>query len=451
SIGATPSPNLELGPFATAEISRNGNKLIEPGESGGLVVKLLNTGVVNATNVNAILSSTTPGVTVTQGSSSYGDLTSPTGMAANATLFTFALNQNAACPLRVEFKLTLTFAGGGSPRVLPFSVDTGPPATVITSTLDATPPAPGPGFTVMSGLQTGRLNRDGQFSACGVSKSCPGLLPGSPTPRRYDAYTFTSCPLSASACVTVTLNTACGGTNQLFAAAYTGGFDPNNLCANYLADAGLSPSAGGASTFSFNVPSGSTFTIVVHEVNAGSGAGCNYSLNIGGLCCQSSTACPAFSGFSIPGAGPGSTVAINGSNFTGVTGVRFANNLAAAFTVVNDSQISTTVPVGVVTGPVTISKPGCPDLFTGAFKGDCAYAIAPAGQTFATMGGAGGVNVTTTSDCGWNAASNSGFITVTSGGGGAGNGTVNFTAAPNTSSTPRIGTITVAGQTFTVR
>src|SRR5262245_66499099 len=112
----------------------NGNKLIEPGESGALAVKLLNTGVVNATNVIAPLTSMTPGVTVTQGSSAYGDLPAPDGMAANATPFTFALAPNATCPLNVDFVLTLAF-GGGSPRVLSFRIETGPPATVITSTL----------------------------------------------------------------------------------------------------------------------------------------------------------------------------------------------------------------------------------------------------------------------------------------------------------------------------
>lgn len=450
SIGAAPSPNLDLGLVFAAESGGNGNKLIEPGEGASLVVKLLNTGVVNAANVNATLSATTPGVTVTQGSSSYGDLSAPNGMAANATLFGFALDQNAACPRRVDFKLTVTFAGGGSPRVLPFSVETGPPPVTITSLLDSAPPASGPGFTGSSGLQTGRLNRTGDYSSCGIGKTCPGLLPNSPAPRRYDAYTFTSCPASASACVTVTFNTACGASNQLFAAAYAGSFNPDDLCSNYLGDAGGSPIAGGFTTFSFNIPSGSTFTIVVHEVNAGSGAGCSYSLNVGGLCCQMTNACPTFSSFSSPGAGPGNTVAINGSNFTGVTGVRFANNLAAAFNVVSDSQIVATVPAGVLTGPVTISKPGCPDLFTSNFKGDCAYTIAPASQSFMAIGGSGSVNVATTGDCGWSAASNDSFITVNPASGGAGNGAVNFTVAPNTSSSPRLGTITVAGRTFIV-
>ena len=40
------------------------------------------------------------------------------------------------------------------------------------------------------------------------------------------------------------------------AAAYLTSFDPNDLCANYLADSGGTPIAGAPTTFSFNVPAG---------------------------------------------------------------------------------------------------------------------------------------------------------------------------------------------------
>jgi len=60
------------------------------------------------------------------------------------------------------------------------------------------------------------------------------------------------------------------------------------------------------------------------------------------------------------------------------------------------------------------------------------------------------VNVTTTTACTWTAASDATWITVTNGGSGTGNGTVHFNVAGNTGSLARTGTITVAGQTFTV-
>ncbi|MGH9842280.1 MAG: IPT/TIG domain-containing protein, partial [Blastocatellia bacterium] len=52
-------------------------------------------------------------------------------------------------------------------------------------------------------------------------------------------------------------------------------------------------------------------------------------------------------------------VAITGKGFTGVNSVKFANNVAATFTVNSDSQITATVPNGAVTGPITVSKPDC--------------------------------------------------------------------------------------------
>ena len=57
--------------------------------------------------------------------------------------------------------------------------------------------------------------------------------------------------------------------------------------------------------------------------------------------------------------------------------------------------------------------------------------------------------VTATAGCNWSAVSNDAWIHVTSGGTGTGNGTVNYTVDANTGAA-RNGTITIAGQTFTV-
>jgi hypothetical protein len=80
----------------------------------------------------------------------------------------------------------------------------------------------------------------------------------------------------------------------------------------------------------------------------------------------------------------------------------------------------------------------------------CAYAISPPNQTFTAAPGTGSITVTTTSTCQWTAVSSAGFVTVTSGASGTGNGTVNFSVAGNTSVNPRSATITVVNQVFTV-
>ncbi|MBI3653664.1 MAG: VCBS repeat-containing protein [Acidobacteria bacterium] len=80
----------------------------------------------------------------------------------------------------------------------------------------------------------------------------------------------------------------------------------------------------------------------------------------------------------------------------------------------------------------------------------CLFTISPTSQNFVAAGGTGSVGVTTTAGCNWTAVSNAGFITITSGASGTGNGTVNYSVAANISASPRSGTMTIAGQTFTV-
>jgi hypothetical protein len=95
--------------------------------------------------------------------------------------------------------------------------------------------------------------------------------------RRYDSYIFTNTS-NGSACVTVNLTSSCG--LNIFGVAYLGSYNPANVSQNYLADNGSSFAATG--TFSFNVPAGQTFVVVVHEVNVNAGCA-GYSLQVSGL------------------------------------------------------------------------------------------------------------------------------------------------------------------------
>jgi hypothetical protein len=82
--------------------------------------------------------------------------------------------------------------------------------------------------------------------------------------------------------------------------------------------------------------------------------------------------------------------------------------------------------------------------------GTCTYSISPASASQPAGGGTGSVSVTAGAGCAWTAASNAAFITITSGASGTGNGTVNYSVASNPNTTSRTGTLTIAGQTFTV-
>ncbi len=81
---------------------------------------------------------------------------------------------------------------------------------------------------------------------------------------------------------------------------------------------------------------------------------------------------------------------------------------------------------------------------------NCSYSISPTNQSFAANGGTGSTNVTTQANCAWTATSNASWLTITSGASGNGSGTVGYSVAANTAATQRTGTLTVAGQTFTV-
>jgi hypothetical protein len=87
-----------------------------------------------------------------------------------------------------------------------------------------------------------------------------------------------------------------------------------------------------------------------------------------------------------------------------------------------------------------------------AFVAPCTYSLASTTpQPIPALGTTTGtVTVTTTSACAWTATSNNlPWLIVTSGASGTGTGTVGFSVLPNVAG-PRSGTLTIAGQTFTV-
>jgi hypothetical protein len=79
----------------------------------------------------------------------------------------------------------------------------------------------------------------------------------------------------------------------------------------------------------------------------------------------------------------------------------------------------------------------------------CTYSLSAFSASIRASGGTGSVNVIAGEGCNWTAVSNVSWITITSGSNGSGNGSVSFSVAANTG-LARTGTITIAGQTFTV-
>ena len=66
---------------------------------------------------------------------------------------------------------------------------------------------------------------------------------------------------------------------------------------------------------------------------------------------------PTITGFDPSNGDAGASVTIAGMNFTGTTSVRF-NGVVASFAVPDDTSITTTVPSGATTGPISVSTPG---------------------------------------------------------------------------------------------
>jgi subtilisin family serine protease len=92
----------------------------------------------------------------------------------------------------------------------------------------------------------------------------------------------------------------------------------------------------------------------------------------------------------------------------------------------------------VVTVTVSIPAPGC------------SYAFSANTVRLAATAATGSVNVIASSGCGWLAAPNADWISITSGGSGSGDGTIEYAVEANTSASPRTGTIVAGGQSFTV-
>ena len=276
-----PGAEIALGSATVTERAfSNGNGQVEPGESGQLVIQLSNPGNATATNVQATLTVLDPPAGLTLANSggpiNFGDIP-VSGSATNAaTPFRFFVSNSVSVGTKLRFVITVSFGNGTSPVAFQFEYLFGqaviePP---ITTTLDTNPPPSGGNFTSTTGQQTGRLNRFSPPSSCGTQKANPGLFETAGA-RQYDAYRFTNTS-SFTQCVTV--NVTGNISTNLYSAAYNNaGFVPSNPSLNFLGDAATSSSN---MIYSFDVPSGQSFTVVVHEVNTGGGSGLSYTLNI---------------------------------------------------------------------------------------------------------------------------------------------------------------------------
>jgi large repetitive protein len=147
-----------------------------------------------------------------------------------------------------------------------------------------------------------------------------------------------------------------------------------------------------------DLTSGTTFTITpdgsctanvctasiagLHSVKAQRGKTDTATLHVGG-------ATPVIGSFSPAAAKVGVPVVITGSGFAGATDVAF-NGTAATFVIDSDTQITTSVPNGALTGKISVAGPGGTALSSGTFK------VQPSITSFSPASGPVGTTVVVT-------------------------------------------------------
>jgi hypothetical protein len=101
---------------------------------------------------------------------------------------------------------------------------------------------------------------------------------------------------------------------------------------------------------------------------------------------------PMILNFTPTNSAPGTTIQINGANFVGATDVSFNGTPAAAFNVTNNTTIGAIVPVGVHTGPISVTTPA------GTTNSDQFFYGVPIIDSFTPTHGLPGTNVTVLGD-----------------------------------------------------
>src|SRR5437773_9395230 len=256
---ASPTPGC-LSVSSTAVSGGNSNGIIDRSECNSLNVTLANGSCGPLNNVSVVLSTTTPGVVISQANSPYPNIAvGATG--TNTVPFGVSTSSTFACG---PINLVLTISSNQGTFTVNFSPASCASApTMVTGNITGTDPQ-----------QTGRLNRNQIASACAAQKAFPGLFDSNL--RHFDSYTFPNG--TTDSCVTLNVTSGCA--NNIFYASYLDSFNPADISQNYLGDPGAS--AAGTASWAMTVPANHSVVLVVHEVNPNIGCS-NYLASVSGL------------------------------------------------------------------------------------------------------------------------------------------------------------------------
>jgi len=109
----------------------DGNGYLEPGEDGTLSVTLQNIGSYQATGVSAVLSTTTPGVTITQDTATFPAIPAG-GTGTSQVAYAVSIDDTFPCGDQITFSLTATYARGRATYTGSFPLIVGVPGAPVT-------------------------------------------------------------------------------------------------------------------------------------------------------------------------------------------------------------------------------------------------------------------------------------------------------------------------------
>ncbi len=197
---------------------------------------------------------------------------------------------------------------------------------------------------------------------------------------------------------------------------------------------------------------GSTYMIRVYHYGTGAGTGnfqiclthtvqtCTYSISPTNLSYSSSGGSGTVNVTS--GSGCSWTAATTDNWITITSGSSGTGNGTVTYTVASNTSTSQRTGTIIIGGQThTVAQSG---------NTTCTFTVSPLSQTFTSSAATGTISITTNNTCNWVATSNDSWITITSGSSGTGNGTITYSITSNSSTSIRVGTITIAGQIYSV-
>ena len=129
AYNAAPAPDQALLSLNAVSLP-TGDGVIEPNECNDVNLSLSNDGSAAATAISSTLTTSTPGVTVSAGNSSYANIAAgATG--SNVTPYKISTSSAVACGSTINLTQTINYTGGVSPVTLPIQLTVGAPGNSV--------------------------------------------------------------------------------------------------------------------------------------------------------------------------------------------------------------------------------------------------------------------------------------------------------------------------------